>query len=96
MKKRRGKREEIKVWKLSQALLVYGLLVGLIGFGGFGWFKSSLGVVFFDVFWVLVVNFGSKEVNLSSMQKSHVSTGTQSCLRSGYQSCNPVFVLFLH
>ena len=25
---------------------------------GFGWFKSSFGVVFFDVFWVLVGNFG--------------------------------------
>ena len=26
------------------------LLVGFVGFNGFGWFKSSLGDVFFDVF----------------------------------------------
>ena len=34
------------------------LLVGFVGFSGFGWFKSSFGVVFFDVFWVLVANYG--------------------------------------
>ena len=36
------------------------LLVGFVGFSGFGWFKSSFEVVFFDVFWVLVGNYGVK------------------------------------
>ena len=34
------------------------LLVRFVGFSGFGWFKSSFRVVFFDVFWVLVGNYG--------------------------------------
>ena len=41
-----------------------------VGFSGFGWFKLSFGVVFFDVFWVLVENYELKEANLPFMQKS--------------------------
>ena len=37
------------------------LLVVFVGFSGFGWFKSSFGVVFFYV----------------NLQKSQVSTGTE-------------------
>ena len=68
MKKKKFKLQEIKVWNSCMETITNHTCLWVVRKNltsimkvllvGFGWFKSSFGVVFFDVFWVLVGNFG--------------------------------------